>query len=486
MAPNADPSIACKRVIEEILIRTRAHHMSEWMWNDPEWAQRVCAEDLLAWLKHRVTDSSAVIEALQAQVRGLDRNKVFSEMAAEFFIPASSEPVRSLVPFVNPVATPALLERNPNRYTTSPSSGAQWQIGQSVYHWKFGLGTIIDLEGAGNEARADVDFLESGRKWLSISLARLELVPESGALLSELLARLGSSATTDVRRAVAAHPETPLNTLRTLAADPHADVRREVASRPYAPEEVIQQLALDTDTSVLVQLALASREALPGSIAEKLMHHSDPQVLLAVAAMRAMPPAVCEHLAGVTNPEVRLALARNPDTSSDLARKLLVVLGTDTSADVRVSVAEHPRTGEDLLRALENDDEEDVRSAVYARRFTEDWSAPFDGKPSFKKLAAVVRRLFVTHESAHGVETDPDPISIAEHVLVGLQGLNLIPKAPSGRCLAQAARSKDWLTRLAVALHPQATSPQLKLLEKDEIPAVAHAVRFRTTGTWAH
>jgi hypothetical protein len=483
MAPNADPSIAFKRVIEEILIRTRVHHMSEWMWNDPEWAQRVCAEDILAWLKHRVPDPSVVIAALQAQVSGLDQDKVFTEMAAEVVRPASSVPVRAPLPFVNSVATPALLESDPNLYRTSPSPEAQWHIGQSVSHSKFGMGTIIELEGTGSEARAHVHFQVSGHKWLLLSLARLESVPASGILLSELLARLGSSGTTDVRQAVAAHLETPMHTLCALAADPHADVRRRVASRPDATEEVLQLLAHDTDESVLVQIA--SRADLPGSIVENLMHSSDLRVLRAVAARGELPPTVYEHLARVNDPEVRLALARNPNTSSDLARKLLVVLSADASADVRVSVAGHPRTGEDLLRALENDDEEVVRSAVYARRFTEEWYFPFDGKPSFKKLVAVVKRLFVTNESADGVEADPTPISIAEHVLVGLHGLNLIPKSPSGRCLAQAARSKDWLTRLAVAIHPKATSPQLKLLERDEIPAVAHAVRFRTTGTLA-
>lgn len=484
MALHADQSIALKRVVKEIITRARAHHMSEWMWNDPEWAQRVCAEDILAWLKHRAPDPSAVIATLQAQVSGLDQNKVFSEMAAEVVSLELRVPVRNPLPSTPPIVAPAVLEVDLNTYLEPPSSEGQWHLGQRVVHWKFGAGIIIGLQGMGSEARAEVHFQVAGYKWLQLSLARLEPAPGPRISNPEMLAHMGASGRTTVRRAVAAHLETPLDTLLALAADPHADVRRQVVSRPDVAEEVLQLLALDTDRSVLVQLA--SREALPGSVAQKLMHHSDPQVLLAVAAMRAITPTVCEHLATVSNPAVRLALARNPDTSSDLARKLLVVLSTDVSADVRVSVAEHPRTGEDLLHALENDDEEDVRSAVYARRFAEDWSAPFDDKPSFKKLAAVVRRLFVTHESADAVETDPDPISIAQHVLVGLQGLNLIPKAPSGRCLAQAARSKDWLTRLAVALHPQATSPQLKLLEKDEIPAVAHAVRSRTTGTWAH
>jgi DNA helicase-2/ATP-dependent DNA helicase PcrA len=45
--------------------------------------------------------------------------------------------------------------------------------GQSVFHTKFGEGVIVTLEGAGGEARAQVNFGRHGMKWLALSVAKL-------------------------------------------------------------------------------------------------------------------------------------------------------------------------------------------------------------------------------------------------------------------------------------------------------------------------
>ena len=52
--------------------------------------------------------------------------------------------------------------------------GPSWRIGQSVRHAKFGLGIIIDAEGRGGDARVQVNFRESGVKWLALEYAKLE------------------------------------------------------------------------------------------------------------------------------------------------------------------------------------------------------------------------------------------------------------------------------------------------------------------------
>lgn len=54
--------------------------------------------------------------------------------------------------------------------------GLAFQVGQSVAHARFGEGVIIDLEGSGNDARAQVNFGDAGVKWLALSVARLESV----------------------------------------------------------------------------------------------------------------------------------------------------------------------------------------------------------------------------------------------------------------------------------------------------------------------
>jgi DNA helicase-2/ATP-dependent DNA helicase PcrA len=47
-----------------------------------------------------------------------------------------------------------------------------FRIGQSVRHARFGDGVIVNLEGAGDEARAQVNFGPQGVKWLLLGVAK--------------------------------------------------------------------------------------------------------------------------------------------------------------------------------------------------------------------------------------------------------------------------------------------------------------------------
>lgn len=48
-----------------------------------------------------------------------------------------------------------------------------YQLGQRVYHEKFGEGTVLNYEGAGAQSRIQVNFDEAGSKWLVVAYARL-------------------------------------------------------------------------------------------------------------------------------------------------------------------------------------------------------------------------------------------------------------------------------------------------------------------------
>ena len=52
-------------------------------------------------------------------------------------------------------------------------SGIPWRIGQSVTHPKFGAGVIVSAEGRGADARVQVNFRNSGLKWLMLEYAKL-------------------------------------------------------------------------------------------------------------------------------------------------------------------------------------------------------------------------------------------------------------------------------------------------------------------------
>jgi DNA helicase-2/ATP-dependent DNA helicase PcrA len=51
------------------------------------------------------------------------------------------------------------------------------RAGMKVFHNKFGEGTVQTLEGAGDDARAQINFPRHGVKWLALSVAKLTLLP---------------------------------------------------------------------------------------------------------------------------------------------------------------------------------------------------------------------------------------------------------------------------------------------------------------------
>ncbi|HEV7816072.1 MAG TPA: hypothetical protein VGP06_13355, partial [Janthinobacterium sp.] len=55
-------------------------------------------------------------------------------------------------------------------------SGPGWRIGESVEHAKFGEGVIVNIEGSGATARAQINFGRAGMKVLDLSIAKLERI----------------------------------------------------------------------------------------------------------------------------------------------------------------------------------------------------------------------------------------------------------------------------------------------------------------------
>jgi DNA helicase-2/ATP-dependent DNA helicase PcrA len=64
----------------------------------------------------------------------------------------------------------------PRASYSSRASGSGYRIGQGVRHAKFGEGIIVNLEGGGEDARAQINFGNAGMKWLALSVAKLETV----------------------------------------------------------------------------------------------------------------------------------------------------------------------------------------------------------------------------------------------------------------------------------------------------------------------
>ncbi len=66
-----------------------------------------------------------------------------------------------------------------NAYSMASAKAATGlQLGQRVYHQKFGEGVVMDLEGQGAQARVQVNFDFEGTKWLVASFAKLETLDQ--------------------------------------------------------------------------------------------------------------------------------------------------------------------------------------------------------------------------------------------------------------------------------------------------------------------
>ncbi|HZV54988.1 MAG TPA: UvrD-helicase domain-containing protein [Rhodocyclaceae bacterium] len=61
-------------------------------------------------------------------------------------------------------------------YAQRSGGGPGYRIGQTVSHAKFGEGVIVNLEGSGADARAQINFGGAGMKWLALAVAKLETV----------------------------------------------------------------------------------------------------------------------------------------------------------------------------------------------------------------------------------------------------------------------------------------------------------------------
>jgi DNA helicase-2/ATP-dependent DNA helicase PcrA len=70
--------------------------------------------------------------------------------------------------------SPRLTFEEPRAAYSSRASGSGWRIGQTVRHAKFGEGIIVNLDGGGEDARAQINFGGAGMKWLALSVAKLE------------------------------------------------------------------------------------------------------------------------------------------------------------------------------------------------------------------------------------------------------------------------------------------------------------------------
>ncbi len=118
--------------------------------------------------KRRLYLSLAQSRMLHGQIRYGIPSRFLSELPAE------------LLKRINTWAQPAYTEQTYSSNSASKpisrssNNDSPWHIGQNVTHPKFGAGVIINHEGKGGDARVQVNFSQSGTKWLALEYAKLE------------------------------------------------------------------------------------------------------------------------------------------------------------------------------------------------------------------------------------------------------------------------------------------------------------------------
>ena len=128
--------------------------------------------------RKRLYMSFAQTRMLHGQTRYNVRSRFFDELPDEALKWLSPRVEAKWLPNHQKAAWVETPEFGNNSIAQSFTSRKEsvWQIGQSVNHQKFGEGVIVNIEGSGTQARANINFGRNGMKLLDLSIAKLDRV----------------------------------------------------------------------------------------------------------------------------------------------------------------------------------------------------------------------------------------------------------------------------------------------------------------------
>lgn len=377
---------------------------------------------------------------------------------------------------------------------------------EHVIHLLMQAGASNDLAAAGQPTRAlseeDVEHLAGLGPWGEQLAARQ---PAAGGLT---LAKLAQSPRASLRQRIAAHENTPEETLAALALDQDEQVRQAAAQNPAVPAELLTILglaeALDPGLSAerLQSLAALGHQGRvlaashPNTSVEllgKLAEDSSWQVRAGVVAH---PQATAEMLApllAIDSSAVQIALAAHPHTPGEV----LAELSNKLDVSIRLHIAAHPNAPPAVLARLIEDGDTAIRTTAKQHPQTPvDTLARLEQAAAQKALPAsdlktlasgghYAKQLAAQHpdtpiESLHRLAADIDPF-IREHIATrgavpgvlirlgsspDLQGQSEPDPYLTAAQIESAARLGPWARTLA-ARHPNAGPALLDAFAED-------------------
>lgn len=301
---------------------------------------------------------------------------------------------------------------------------------------------------------------------------------------------LVTDASPTVRLRLVAQPALPSQVALVLAADPSNVVRARTLAASPADEPLLLGWAASDEEDV--QLALAIRPHLPGSVAAllqlsphasvrraareltapdsvALLHfviNGDPEEQAWVAARNPLPSALQRALAQTENPATHAALAANPSLDPDIADYYIAQAEAATCA----ALTTNPALTSDQVQALAATRHPAVLTALAYRDDLYADLIPFllEHSPDFLRHWAIQQK----------------PAAIADPAVARRLVADSLPTiralAVSGHNWKRAdlydfSRDPAALVRLAALHHPNSADDLLEALTQDPVPEIATA-----------
>jgi hypothetical protein len=268
--------------------------------------------------------------------------------------------------------------------------------------------------------------------------------------------------------AASLNPEATPESLTALATDPDNNTRINVAAHPNTPAETLARL-VTSDSKIEVRAAAARNENLPVPALVGLVNNRSIKVRAGAARNPAMPVDHLNNLAVDDADMVRGSVARNPSTDPDVYR----VLAGDNSETVRKSAARRANIPAEIATTLAADDSQQVRSTLARNRTTTDpallRTLAKDDAQSVRAAAAKNRAM--TPALLRGrLSRDPAP---------GVRAAVARNENTSIAVLTRLSSDNDPWVRRNIAWNAATPTALIYVLANDEDPDVRHAVQTR-------
>ena len=246
-----------------------------------------------------------------------------------------------------------------------------------------------------NKLPKDWKFIFEDEKWyFADDDVLVERLKRRKNMDPDFLNILSDSSSEDIKRIIAAHPETNQAIISKFRNE-DVEVKEAIKYRELGDEwkylnknEIAEKIKTSTDIDEkileffskspenVIRGAVASNSRVPVEISNKLKKENDKYIKQCIAY---------RDLPNEWHSENDFQKVGKIKTTNDLDESVLKILSTSTYDQIKVAVALHPNTTESILDILIKDDSDDVKDAVSYRDLPKEWKS-LDDDEKLKKI----------------------------------------------------------------------------------------------------